>query len=206
MLNPYAKYAETLFSETFCKAVNTAAENNQQVRSALGELESKTLLFELSNFKYSFALVVTDGIVMQAELPKDDADLVVSGTLDSFLKVFAKGEFDPAMMEGIDLKGDMQLAQRLYRIFQNTQFDWEEEISRFTGDIAARRIGNVMKWGSQNLMGKNSSLAEKVKNTLVNETYILPTRPRVRKFMDDVDTLQADMERLTKRIDRLEDQ
>jgi len=203
-MNPYANYVETLFADAFCKAFNDAAKRNPHLRSALNEFESKTLQVQITNFRYSFVLTVNDGDLLRGGELEHDADLVLSGRLESFLKAVAKQEFTPAQMDGIEFVGDMKLAQRLYQILANMEFDWEEEIAAKTGDIAARRVGNLIRWGRNTFSGSDSPLAEKVRNVLANETYILPERERVMKFMDDVDSLQADLDRLEKRVDHID--
>ena len=205
MKNPYANYVETLFADTFCSALNDAARRNSQLQLALNEFENKTLQIEITNFQYSFALSVNDGGLIRADALENKADLTISGKLESYLKVAAKREFNPTEMEGIEFIGDMKLAQRLYQIFAGMEFDWEEEIAAKTGDIAARRVGNLIRWGKFAFGGSESPMAAKVRDVLTNETYILPPRQRVRKFMDEVDSLQADVDRLEKRVDHIDD-
>ena len=132
------------------------------------------------------------------------ADIVIQGTLIAVVKAVFSEDRNPAKLEGVEISGDMKLAQRLYQIFDSAEFDWEEVLAKKTGDVPARQIGNLLRWGNQNLRGTDSPLATKIRNTLVDQKQLLPTRARVEKFMDDVDTLQADLDRLEKRADRLD--
>ncbi len=205
MTGPYLRYIESVFADTLCNAVNKVAQDNAAVREALAELEGKKLRIQLTNVQYAYGLTAVDGVLRGDDAADAEADLTVCGRLEDFLKVLASRNLDPAQLQGIDIDGDVRLAQRLLQIFSRAEFDWEEEIARRFGDVAARRIGNFFRWSQDNMIGPQSRLAGKIRDYAQNEAFLVPSRERVRKFMDDVDTLKADADRLGQRIQRLKD-
>ena len=205
MVNPYARYIENFFSDSLCRAINQVADTNSTVREALNEFEDRTVRIEITNFGYSYTLTADDGVLLRDETAVDEPDLTVSGKFEDFLKVLASRNFSMAEVKDIDIAGDMKLAQRLFRIFSTVEFDWEEEIAKRVGDIPARRIGNFVRWGKNSVIGSESRLAKKVRSFVTEQTHMIPSRSRVEKFMDDVDTLKADVDRMGKRVQRLKD-
>ena len=204
MLNPYANLIVNTFSDRLFAAISEAADSDEGVRTLLEELENRKVLFKFTDLNQRLGLRVRHAEVFECDLADEEADIVIQGTLIAVVKAVFSEDRNPARLEGVEISGDMKLAQRLYQIFDSVEFDWEEVLARKTGDVPARQIGNLLRWGNRNLRGADSPLATKIRNTLVDKKQLLPTRARVEKFMDDVDTLQADLDRLEKRSDRLD--
>ena len=204
MLNPYANLIITTFSDRLFAAVSDAAESDAGVREVLEELQNKKVLFEFTDLNQRFGLIVVDAVLSECDVSDEEADLVIQGSLIAVIKAVFSGNRNPARIEGVELYGDMKLAQRLYQIFDRTQFDWEEVLAKKTGDVPARHIGNLLRWGNRSLIGGDSTLATKIRTALIDQKQLLPPRTRVERFLDEVDTLQADLDRLEKRADRLE--
>ena len=204
MPNPYTNFIGVKFSDALSAAINSAVQTNPGLQESLNEFEDKTVLLQISNIRHDFVLTVQDGIVSVGSEIDGNADLTVRGTLANFVKALTSGNLNPTQIENLDIVGDMKLAQRLYGIFSNTDLDWEEEAAKRVGDVPARQLGNLLRWGRQNVIGNQSPLAKKIQSVLAEETYLLPPRSRVEKFLDNVDDLQASVDRLSKRTDRLE--
>ncbi len=204
MLNPYTNFFVTTFSDKLFAAISDAADSDDGVRSLLEELDNRKILFKFTDLDQQFGLRFADTEVFECSVPDEEADIVIQGTLMSVFKAVFTEDRNPARLQGVEITGDLKLAQRLYQIFDRAEFDWEEIMARKTGDVPARQIGNLLRWGNRNLRGSDSTLANTIRNTLIDQKQLLPTRSRVEKFMDDVDTLQADLDRLEKRTDRLD--
>ena len=203
MINPYANFVITAFSDKLFSAISEATDSNPGVGKILEELDGRTIQFKFTDFNQSFNLRIEGDEVFQCEVPDGEADLAIEGTLSAIAKAVLSENRNPSRIEGIEFYGDMKLAQRLYQMFENIEFDWEEELAKRTGDVPARHIGNLLRWGNENLIGNQSTLATRIRTSLTEEKQMLPNRNRVEKFADDVDTLQADLDRLDQRIDRL---
>ena len=204
MPNPYTNFIGVTFSDALSASINSAVQTNPGLQESLNEFEDKTVLLQISDIRHDFVLTVQDGIVLVGSEIDGNADLTVRGTLVNFVKALTSGNLNPTQIENLDIVGDMKLAQRLYGIFSNTDFDWEEEAAKRVGDVPARQLGNLLRWGRQNVIGNQSPLAKKIQSVLAEETYLLPPRSRVEKFLNNVDELQARVDRLSKRTDRLE--
>ena len=107
-------------------------------------------------------------------------------------------------LQGMELRGDVGYARRFHDIFRALEFDWEEQISRIVGDVAARKIGNLargsLSWGSQVV----ASLSRATTDYLQEESRDLPAPAEMERFLAEVDRLRADSDRLSARVERLE--
>ncbi|MDE0309727.1 MAG: SCP2 sterol-binding domain-containing protein [Acidiferrobacterales bacterium] len=203
MSNPYTNYIVTSFSDRLLVAIGEAAQSDEGVRSLLQELDNRIINLRFTDLNQQIGLKFSDAEVFECDVPDEEADLVVQGTLFAIIKAVFSENRNPARLQNVKVTGDLGLAQRLYQVFDRAEFDFEEILAQKTGDIPARQIGNLLRWGSRNLRGEDSTLATSIRETLIDRKQLLPTRSRVEKFMSDVDGLQADLDRLEKRTDRL---
>jgi ubiquinone biosynthesis protein UbiJ len=96
------------------------------------------------------------------------------------------------------------VAQKFRELLEEAQPEFEEELARVFGDVAARRLANlargVLDWGRK----ASGSFTGSVVEYLQEEGRDLPTRTEVEEFLADVDRLRDDAERLEARLARLE--
>ena len=204
MSNPYVNYVKVHFSDALTGAINAAAETSPELRLCIAELEGRRVGVEVTDFHLSITLSVVDSLVLVNDGPhQKEPDLLFRGTAANLLKIIASGDWDPKVLENIEIVGDVQLAQKLYRLLKKINFDWEEEVAKRLGDVPARQVGNFVRWCRRTIFADDSPFRQQVRTKLVDENYILPEQSRVERFLDEVDHLQEDLDRLEKRLDRL---
>jgi ubiquinone biosynthesis protein UbiJ len=138
--------------------------------------------------------------------PRHDgaADTSISGTPIALLALAGPSGEGALRGGGVRIEGDAEVAQRFRELLGETRPDFEEELSRVVGDVAARRIANVahdlIEWGRR----ASGSFAGSVAEYLQEEGRDLPSRTEVEEFLGGVDRLRDDAERLEARLVRLE--
>ncbi|MDH5327228.1 MAG: SCP2 sterol-binding domain-containing protein [Gammaproteobacteria bacterium] len=110
-----------------------------------------------------------------------------------------------ALFKGdVTLQGEIQTGEQFQKILRNMDIDWEELLSRVTGDIVAHKVGslfhNVFHWGRNTL----STLSEDVVEYAQQEIQVLPSPYEIQKYLADVDVLRADVDRLNARLNKLQ--
>lgn len=202
--NPYLKLVGATFSEALAKAINQGADASPAIRELLDQFEGKSIRFELTDFNYQFVLRVENRTVLidsESDIPED---VVVQTTLPVLVRLLARGKLDPTILREIKIVGDVHLIQQFYQLFTNLEFDWEDELSKRIGDIPARQAGNLFRWGMTQASEFRETLRERTREAFVDEHYLVPDHRRIETFLNDVDSLQANLDRLEKRIERLE--
>ena len=103
----------------------------------------------------------------------------------------------------VKISSDMELGKQFFDVLTSIEVDWEEQLSRYVGDIPAHQIGNIF----QELLGwtrrTRTSVKQNLSEYLQEETRIIPTRLEVERFLDDVDAFRSDVDRLEAKVDRL---
>jgi ubiquinone biosynthesis protein UbiJ len=111
---------------------------------------------------------------------------------------------DPAARTKVEVSGDAALAGAVAGVLSELRWDAEEDLSRVLGDIPAQRLVHLghglLDWQRRTLASVLASAAE----YLVEERHVLPARALVASWARDVDALRDDVERLAKRLDRIE--
>jgi ubiquinone biosynthesis protein UbiJ len=113
--------------------------------------------------------------------------------------------FDPqALMRNVRLSGDAEFAQALSQVLQNLRPEPEEDLARFVGDAAAVRIVGFLRAVAAQVREGGVRLTATTADYLVAENPLLATREEAQAFNTAVADLRDSVERLAKRIERLE--
>lgn len=134
-----------------------------------------------------------------------EPDVSLSGSLSALLRLVSGGATPDLFSSGnVEISGDIELGQRFERIMKKLDIDWEEQASHVIGDIAAHKLGNLVRdmhaWRVQAVETVCKDLGE----YLQHESRILAIPRAVDNFMDAVDVARADADRLEARVRRLQ--
>ena len=113
------------------------------------------------------------------------------------------GEQTAAFSGEVEIIGDLQLGRHLQSMLASFDIDWEELLSQYLGDIAAHQIGNVVRGVSGWADEARHTLAQDTVEYLRNEAAILVETREIAAFVDAVDTLRSDVDRLEARFQRI---
>jgi ubiquinone biosynthesis protein UbiJ len=104
----------------------------------------------------------------------------------------------------LNLIGDIYVAQTFSTLIKDLDIDWEEQLSKYTGDVVAHQTftsaKNLFERAKQTLNQK----AEKVSRNLRQSNSIAVTQNEVILYCEDVSDLRSSTERLAARIALLE--
>jgi len=113
--------------------------------------------------------------------------------------------FDPnAILRNVRLSGDAEFAQVLSQVLQNLRPEPEEDLARFVGDAAAVRIVAMLRAIATQVREGSARLATTTADYFATENPLLAARDEAERFGRDVADLRDAVERLAKRLERLE--
>ena len=113
--------------------------------------------------------------------------------------------FDPqALLRKVRLTGDAEFAQALSTVLQNLRPEPEEDLARFVGDAAAVRIVGLLRAVATQIREGGARLTTTTADYFVAENPLLITRAEADTFGANVVQLRDAVERLAKRIERIE--
>jgi ubiquinone biosynthesis protein UbiJ len=101
------------------------------------------------------------------------------------------------------MKGDMELAHEISYLARHLSWDYEEDLSKVVGDVAAHRLAagarGLARWSRE--AGKRT--AQGAAEYWTEESPLIASRIKVEDFVREVSELRDAVERLEKRVDRL---
>ena len=95
-------------------------------------------------------------------------------------------------LEGVSGQG--ALADELRFLAKHLRWDFEEELSRVMGDVAAERVGNTMR----SFVRWQTDAAQRVTEAFAD--YTLVRREELERFAVDVERLRSAIEKLERRL------
>ena len=169
-------------------------------RSSLAEHAGKQVLVD-SPVGPLLMEIANDGHVVPAQ-SDDTPDLVISLTPLAAAQWFTDRQ---AAWRETRVEGDAELAAAISHVASNLRWDFEEDLSRVVGDVAAHRVGQGVRRVSTWPGDAAESVARGVAEFLTEENHMLATPLQVEEFATNVDELRDAVERLDKRMDSLAD-
>jgi len=184
-------------------AVNAALELDPLTLERLEKLNGSVIAIEFEGLGIRICIRPhATGVDLMGDY-EGTVDTTLRGTPMALMRMSNGKPGDALFGDGITLRGDIELGQRLQRIFARLDIDWEEHISRLTGDIIAHQIGEG--WRSLTRWTRNNSRSceRDISEYLRYETDALPLDWEVEEYMSGVDKIRSDLDRLEARINRL---
>ena len=115
----------------------------------------------------------------------------------------AQGNAETSAMQDVYIQGDMHTARALQQLLRAIDIDWEELLAQAIGDTPAHQLARLLRgaagWGRQTA----NKVAQDLADYLRFERNDVPTQHDVTHFIDEVDRLRDDVERLDARLRRL---
>jgi ubiquinone biosynthesis accessory factor UbiJ len=170
----------------------------------LAAMEGRVIGLELRGLELRLYLLPgADGIQVLGSY-EDEPDTWLSGAPLSMMRLgLGRSPMGTLLAGDVEIRGDADLGRRFKEILDGIAIDWEEPLARVTGDVVAHQLGNLARgareWGRRAAEGLASDLGE----YLQEERRELPSRAEVEVFLDGVDRLRIDTERLEARVARL---
>lgn len=189
-------------AEGLCEMLNRVVALDAAAHRGLRRLEGHSLGVRLLGPGLQFAVGVEDGRFE----PVADADQVaawIEASPGVLLGLAARGGRAPSGQ--MSIHGDADAAHRFQAFFAGLQPDWEEGLTRVFGDILGVQIARLLSGFVALARRTGESLAVDMSEYLREETRTLVSRDEVEVFLDAVDDLRDDTERLAARVRRLKE-
>lgn len=187
-------------------AFNRFLSLNPEAQQECSKLSGKHIAVQLKNtdFRIDF-LPNAQGVQLGVNTASEPNATIEAGVFElAQLALAQKQQTSTALSSGLRISGDMDLAQQFQGLLQQVDFDWEELLAKYLGDIGAAQLGNGLR--SFLGFGQNiaKALASNTADFIQNEKQDVAEEAEVKAFCDDVDTLRDDVARLEARLLRLE--
>lgn len=179
--------------------INHLLAQEPWARKALGAHAGKVACIDAGAMQLRLK-VAADGYLQDA--PADaEAAVTIRVKLSDLPLIAANRE---RAVSYVKLEGDADFANAISQLSQKLRWDAEDDLSRLFGDIAATRMVGGARGLFDTLRATHKKFSENLAEYFLEEQPML-IRPRMlQDFSADVVRLRDDLERLSKRIEKLE--
>lgn len=186
-------------------ALNRALALDPDTRDALGRLDGRRITLTVTSPPLALSLQVSgDRLVVGPADAGAEPDLAVSTTLAGMLGQlpFLRRD-DVAPVGRVRVSGDAELARQLQRLAERFDPDWQQPFVSVFGEVAGVQLANAFAGalGQARTLGRN--LAQSAAEYVTEESRDVVARAELDAFLDDVDVLREDVDRIAARVARL---
>jgi ubiquinone biosynthesis accessory factor UbiJ len=184
--------------------LNRNVAQSERASALARQLEGRGLSLVFEGTPLTFCFHVADGRIALDTRDAGEVDATLSGSPISLLSLVGPAAEDRLRGSSIRIAGDAEVAQRFRELLQQAQPDFEEELSRVVGDVAAHQVANIARnffdWGRKAADSFSTNVAE----YLQEEGRDVPARVEVEEFLEAVDQLREATDRFDARLSRVE--
>lgn len=172
---------------------------------SVAAMAGKVIAIELRGLELTVYAVPERGALRLVMGYEGDIHLRIRGTpLALAAMAMAPDKRTAAFSGEVEILGDLALSRHLQACLGSLNIDWEELLSYYLGDIPAHQLGRIYRASSNWLREARETLELDIGEYLKAEVALLPEQEDVKAFIEAVDVLRADTDRLEARLKRLE--
>ncbi|MBI1174123.1 MAG: hypothetical protein GC139_02520 [Sideroxydans sp.] len=187
-----------MLSQPGAAVLNHLLEQSGWALPRLVRFHGKTVRFHIAPFSFGYTILPDGSLTGAAADASADVTCTIAPSLLPRLALH-----DEKAYTQIASEGDPALLNEIFFLSRNLNWDAAEDLSRFTGDIAAERIVQAAKSGRQQLRDSALNLSQALSEYWTEERPLLAKPEQIAGFTHDVDKLRDDTARLEQRIKRL---
>lgn len=184
-------------------ALNAYLKQIPDVAQRLEALQGKVIALSITGTSLNLYFLPEANNVQVLSHYQGDIDTHLSGSPLGFARLALERREDALFQGAIRIEGDTDVGQQFQELLAGADWDWEEQLSRFTGDAIAHQAGVLGRQLRRFFDDSGATLTRDCGEYLQEEARLLPTRIEVDYFLGDVDHLRDAVSRLEARIQRL---
>ena len=188
-----------MLTQSGAAVLNHLLEQSGWALPRLVRYHGRTMRFHIAPLSFSYT-IQPDGTLAEATADASaDVDCIIPPSLLPRLALK-----DEKAYSEIESTGDTVLLNEIFFLSRNLNWDAAEDLSRFTGDVAAERIVQVVRAAKNQVRDGALNLSGALAEYWTEERPLLGKPQQVADFAQEVDRLRDDVARLEQRINRIE--
>jgi ubiquinone biosynthesis protein UbiJ len=184
-----------MFETLTLPAINRLLRANTWALRRLQPYAGKVAALRCPPFELCFSVLDTGELAAAESGVAPDVTIAVPP--DLLLRASAR---DSTAWTAARVSGNVEFAAAIDYVRRSLRWDYEEDLSRIVGDIAAHRLSSAARqldlWGRSTARNVSRAVAEYI----TYEKPLLATAHAIEQFNREVDALRDDVERVEKRL------
>ncbi|MBU2878849.1 MULTISPECIES: ubiquinone biosynthesis accessory factor UbiJ [Alteromonadaceae] len=176
---------------------------------ALKKMVGKQLSVDIHELPWTLTFSFSDQVDVLVAMPDEEinTDCHLALSLSTLQKLKDTSQITRLIQNGeLVLEGDVAIAQQFSQLMTELDIDWEEQLSKYTGDMLAHKTFRAGKKLIQTAKSQANRLAVTLADAAIEEKRIAAPAILVVDFCDQVNELRSATDRLAAKLSRLENQ
>lgn len=190
-----------LFASAIELVLNRSLRFDPQSKASMTSLNERVLAIGLEGLGIDLYFSTQDEQFQVRLHSEQEADTWIRGTPTALAGMGLGSSGRPG---AVQIQGDAELARSYQQFFERLNPDWEEAIAQRFGDVIGHRLSSAIKGLRQWLLQARADTAAMTGDYLREESGLLITAVELDDFLEAVDEIRDDTERLAARIAQLQ--
>ena len=196
-----------LFLSSIETAINTYLKLDNNALAQLKSLDDKIICLHITGLDITLYFLPDQHGIQVISDYSGDPDVTIHGSPMALIRLGMSNDSGKTLLDtDAYIEGDMGIANHFTDILKSIDLDWQERLSFVVGDIITHQTASIMEQSKGWLSDTGNAAKHNIAEYLSEESQVLVAEAEVGYYLDEVDTLRADMDRMEARINRLQDQ
>lgn len=182
------------------KILNHCLGSDPDYKTYIAPLQGKILKIQIAFPPLSLLLQFSADTIKVLPYYHDTPDCTITGSSFALLQSALNEKAGTWASNKIHLSGQTDVAQDFSALCHRINIDWEEMLSEIIGDSCAHAAGNILR----STLANGHELSQRWQNNLQeyikHESKCFAQAEEINNFLDKIDTLRHDVERLNARL------
>jgi len=177
---------------------------DQNARMKMAKLHGRVIAQEIMGTGQTIYLVPGPEMIQLLSSYEGEPDCLLQGspiTITQLRSPVPAG--GAAIPEGIQVSGDVELAEQFCRILRQVEINLEAYLTPYTGSLIATEVGKMMDFAGYWFNHIVDTLNRDIQEHLQQEAAVLPTRHEIGRFSTSAEQLADRLEQLQSRVDTI---
>lgn len=186
-------------------AINQALNLDEHMPEKLQALNDKVIEMIISPLNVNFYIQFQDSQMLLLDEYEGTPDTIIHSNPIGLIRLslLPASKARSLFNDKIRMSGDIELGQKVKKLFDELDIDWEGHLAHFTGDVVAHQIGSFLRKGMEIKKQFSTSMQLNMTEFLQEELRVVPSKNELDDFFNDVDELRLSVERLQAHIHQL---
>lgn len=187
------------------KALNRALALDDTMPEKIKALHGKVLELIITPLQVHFFIRFHQSSIQLLAQHPDQVDTVIHCSPLGLIRLglLPSSKVRSLFNDKVRLSGDLELGMEVKKLFESMDIDWEGHLAHFTGDVVAHQVGSMVRRGKRFTKRLKTSIRENTTEYLQDEVRLFPSREELSDFLNDVDALSLQVERLEAHVNHL---
>ncbi len=192
-------------------AINTWLKLDDSALIKFEKIEGKIICFHITDIDLDlYFFPAPSGIQVLGNYPNTEeggvVDATIYGSMIDLIRLSTSKDSGEAMLKSdVEVDGDMRVAEAFSAVLREVDIDWESLLSNLVGEFFAHKAAQAGQYTSSWFSDNANTFRNNTAEYLTEESNLSPITLEVHHFIDQVDTLRQDVDRLDARIKLLQD-